>query len=118
MLVEAWREGNFPFTDLIVKYPAEDMNTAAKNVLSGKVIKAVLVWKWRTNHLCSELSFPRPSNGKGFLVTQITTNSTPHSLSKTLWLNEIGMKERRCEVTRYSVPLAKEGFLMAIANMG
>jgi aryl-alcohol dehydrogenase len=45
MLVEAWREGKFPFTDLIVKYPAEDMDTAAKNVLSGKVIKAVLVWR-------------------------------------------------------------------------
>jgi len=45
MLVGAWREGKFPFTDLIVKYPAEDMNTAAKNVLSGKVIKAVLVWR-------------------------------------------------------------------------
>jgi aryl-alcohol dehydrogenase len=45
MLVEAWREEKFPFTDLIVKYPAEDMNTAAKDVLSGKVIKAVLVWK-------------------------------------------------------------------------
>jgi len=45
MLLEAWKEEKFPFTDLIVKYPAEDMNTAAKDVLSGKVIKAVLVWK-------------------------------------------------------------------------
>ncbi|KAE9366798.1 aryl-alcohol dehydrogenase-like protein [Stipitochalara longipes BDJ] len=45
ILVDAWREGKFPFTDLIVRYPAEDMNTAAKDVLSGKVIKAVLVWK-------------------------------------------------------------------------
>jgi aryl-alcohol dehydrogenase len=45
MLVEAWMEGKFPFTDLIGKYPAEGMNTATKDVLSGKVIKAVLVWK-------------------------------------------------------------------------
>jgi aryl-alcohol dehydrogenase len=45
MLVTAWRGGKFPFTDLIAKYPAEDMNNAAKDVLSGKVIKAVLVWK-------------------------------------------------------------------------
>ncbi|PMD24588.1 aryl-alcohol dehydrogenase [Hyaloscypha hepaticicola] len=45
MLVEAWQGGKFPFTDLIAKYPAEDMNNAAKDVLSGKVIKAVLVWK-------------------------------------------------------------------------
>jgi aryl-alcohol dehydrogenase len=44
-LVDAWSEGKFPFTDLISKYPAEDMNTAAKDVLSGKVVKAVLVWK-------------------------------------------------------------------------
>jgi aryl-alcohol dehydrogenase len=45
MLVQAWREGKFPFTDLIGEYQAEDMNTAVKDVLSGKVIKAVLVWK-------------------------------------------------------------------------
>jgi aryl-alcohol dehydrogenase len=45
MLVEAWQGGKFPFTDLIAKYSAEDMNNAAKDVLSGKVIKAVLVWK-------------------------------------------------------------------------
>lgn len=45
MLVEAWQGGRFPFTDLIAKYSAEDMNNAAKDVLSGKVIKAVLVWK-------------------------------------------------------------------------
>jgi aryl-alcohol dehydrogenase len=45
MLVGAWREGKFPFTGLIVKYPAEDMHTAVRNVLSGKVIKAVLVWR-------------------------------------------------------------------------
>ena len=45
MLVEAWQGGKFPFTDLIAKYPAEEMNNAVKDVLSGKVIKAVLVWK-------------------------------------------------------------------------
>ncbi|KAK0113500.1 hypothetical protein ONS95_013756 [Cadophora gregata] len=44
LLVGAWKSGYFPFTDLIVKYPAKDMNDAAKDVLSGKVIKAVLVW--------------------------------------------------------------------------
>jgi aryl-alcohol dehydrogenase len=45
MLVMAWQQGKFPFTDLIANYSAEDMNAAAKDVLSGKVIKAVLVWK-------------------------------------------------------------------------
>jgi len=44
LLVEAWRQGKFPFTDLIGRYPATDMNNAAKDVLSGKVIKAVLEW--------------------------------------------------------------------------
>ena len=44
LLVKAWREEKFPFTDLIVRYPAKDINVAARDVLSGKVIKAVLVW--------------------------------------------------------------------------
>ncbi|KAI9051834.1 hypothetical protein LZ554_004096 [Drepanopeziza brunnea f. sp. 'monogermtubi'] len=43
-LIEAWQNGNFPFTDLAVKYPARDMDLAAKDVLSGKVVKAVLMW--------------------------------------------------------------------------
>jgi aryl-alcohol dehydrogenase len=45
MLLKNWRDGKFPFTDLVKKYPAEDMNHAAKDVLSGNVVKAVLVWK-------------------------------------------------------------------------
>jgi aryl-alcohol dehydrogenase len=45
MLLDGWQKGDFPFTDLVEKYPAQEMNTAAKDVLSGKVIKAVLVWK-------------------------------------------------------------------------
>ncbi len=43
-LVDAWQKGDFPFTDFIIKYAAKDMNKAAKDVLSGGVIKAVLVW--------------------------------------------------------------------------
>jgi aryl-alcohol dehydrogenase len=45
MLVAAWQEGKFPFTDLIKQYPAQDMNVAAQDVLQGNVVKAVLVWK-------------------------------------------------------------------------
>lgn len=42
--MDAWQKGDFPFTDMIAKYPAKDMNTAAKDVSRGGVIKAVLVW--------------------------------------------------------------------------
>ncbi|KAL2060734.1 hypothetical protein VTL71DRAFT_9375 [Oculimacula yallundae] len=45
MLLEAWKSGKFPFTDLIVKYPAKNMNVAVDDVLSGKVVKAILVWE-------------------------------------------------------------------------
>ncbi|RDL41438.1 uncharacterized protein BP5553_01417 [Venustampulla echinocandica] len=45
VLLTAWHDGKFPFTDLIKKYPAEDMEIAAKEVLDGSVVKAVLVWK-------------------------------------------------------------------------
>jgi aryl-alcohol dehydrogenase len=45
MLVDAWREGKFPFTDLIKQYPARDMNVAAEDVVKGNVVKAVLVWE-------------------------------------------------------------------------
>ena len=45
MLVAAWRDGKFPFTDLIKQYPARDMNVAAQDVLKGNVVKAVLVWQ-------------------------------------------------------------------------
>jgi aryl-alcohol dehydrogenase len=45
MLVAAWRDGKFPFTDLIKQYPARDMNVAAQDVLKGNVVKAVLIWQ-------------------------------------------------------------------------
>jgi aryl-alcohol dehydrogenase len=45
MLVKAWRDSKFPFTDLVKVYRARDMNDAAKDVLDGKVVKAVLVWE-------------------------------------------------------------------------
>ncbi|KAG0645493.1 Benzyl alcohol dehydrogenase [Hyphodiscus hymeniophilus] len=44
-LIAAWKEGKFPFTDLIKTYSAQDMNTAAKDVLKGEVVKAVLLWE-------------------------------------------------------------------------
>lgn len=40
-----WQEGRFPFTDLIKQYPAEVMEIAAADVLRGRVVKAVLLWK-------------------------------------------------------------------------
>ena len=43
-LIQAWKEGTFPFTDLIKEYPVKDMAVAADDVLSGRVIKAVLTW--------------------------------------------------------------------------
>jgi aryl-alcohol dehydrogenase len=47
MLIAAWRRGHFPFTDLIHTYPAAEIDRATKDVLSGRVIKAVLVWESR-----------------------------------------------------------------------
>ncbi|CZT11553.1 related to zinc-containing long-chain alcohol dehydrogenase [Rhynchosporium graminicola] len=44
MLVAAWKSGDFPFTELEVKYSAKDMDTAVKGILSGKVIKAIMIW--------------------------------------------------------------------------
>jgi len=44
MLVKAWSDGKFPFTELIKGYPAQDMEKAAKEVLDGTVVKAVLTW--------------------------------------------------------------------------
>lgn len=43
-LIQAWKDGMFPFTDLITRYDAEDMEKAKADVLSGKAVKAVLVW--------------------------------------------------------------------------
>jgi aryl-alcohol dehydrogenase len=44
-LIQGWKDGKFPFTDLVKKYDAKEMETAKKDVLSGKVVKAVLVWE-------------------------------------------------------------------------
>lgn len=44
MLIEASKKGNFPFQDLIKKYPAAEMERAAKETLSGEVVKAVVTW--------------------------------------------------------------------------
>lgn len=44
MLFENWKEGKFPFTDLVEIYPAREMERAAKDVLGEDVIKAVLAW--------------------------------------------------------------------------
>ncbi|KAI9640605.1 hypothetical protein NHQ30_010904 [Ciborinia camelliae] len=43
-LIQGWNEGKFPFTDLITRYNAEEMEKAKADILSGKTIKAVLVW--------------------------------------------------------------------------
>ncbi|OBT72135.1 hypothetical protein VF21_08770 [Pseudogymnoascus sp. 05NY08] len=45
MLVEAWKRGDFPFTELIRTYPAQEMDGAVKAVLDGSVVKAVLIWE-------------------------------------------------------------------------
>jgi len=44
MLVEASKRGDFPFTELIKTYPAENMDAAVKAVLDGSVVKAVVTW--------------------------------------------------------------------------
>lgn len=43
-LIQGWKEGIFPFTDLIKKYPVEEMELAKSDVLGGRAVKAVLVW--------------------------------------------------------------------------
>ncbi|TGO26772.1 hypothetical protein BPAE_0053g00250 [Botrytis paeoniae] len=43
-LIQGWKDGKFPFTDLITRYDAEDMEKAKADVLSGRAVKAVLVW--------------------------------------------------------------------------
>ncbi|OBT60395.1 hypothetical protein VE03_10074 [Pseudogymnoascus sp. 23342-1-I1] len=45
MIVEAWKRGDFPFTELIKIYPAHEMDKAVKAVLDGSVVKAVLTWE-------------------------------------------------------------------------
>lgn len=45
MLAEAWKRGDFPFTELIKTYPAQEMDRAVEAVLDGSVVKAVLIWE-------------------------------------------------------------------------
>lgn len=42
-MVELWRQGRFPFDRLIRKYPLSDIDTAAHDSESGRVLKAVLI---------------------------------------------------------------------------
>lgn len=43
-LIKEYRKGNFPIDKLIEFYPADEINAAIKDSLSGKVIKPVLLW--------------------------------------------------------------------------
>jgi aryl-alcohol dehydrogenase len=43
-LIDAWKEGRFPFDEMIKTYKAEDIEAAATDALSGKTIKAVITW--------------------------------------------------------------------------
>ncbi len=44
MLVQAEKEGKFPFTDLIKTFKVEDVDEAVRGVHNGSVVKAVLTW--------------------------------------------------------------------------
>ena len=43
-LLAKHEEGKFPYDKLIKTYPAKEMDKAVKDVLSGKTVKAVLLW--------------------------------------------------------------------------
>ncbi|QSZ36169.1 hypothetical protein DSL72_007294 [Monilinia vaccinii-corymbosi] len=43
-LIQGWKDGIFPFTDLIKRYSAEEMELAKSEMLDGTTVKAVLVW--------------------------------------------------------------------------
>ncbi|EXJ92819.1 hypothetical protein A1O3_01373 [Capronia epimyces CBS 606.96] len=43
-LLTAWQLGKFPYDRLIRTYPAKEMEQAAKDMRSGKTVKAVLLW--------------------------------------------------------------------------
>ena len=43
-LLEQNEQGKFPYDELIKTYPAREMDKAAKDVLDGKTVKAVLLW--------------------------------------------------------------------------
>lgn len=44
-LIEAWRAGRFPFTDIMHQYAATEVKKAIHDVSRGDTIKAVLLWK-------------------------------------------------------------------------
>jgi aryl-alcohol dehydrogenase len=44
MLLAANQQGKFPYDQLIKTYPAKDIEQAAKDIHSGKTVKAVLLW--------------------------------------------------------------------------
>lgn len=43
-LIEEWKNGTFPFTELIMEYPVNDIAEAVEDVSGGHVVKAVLIW--------------------------------------------------------------------------
>jgi len=44
-LLEKHAEGKFPYDKLIQTYPAKELDKAAKDALSGKTVKPVLIWE-------------------------------------------------------------------------
>jgi len=44
MLIEEWQKGKFPFNELIKTYKTEDIQSAAKDAISGETVKPVLIW--------------------------------------------------------------------------
>ena len=44
-LLKLWNDGKLPLEKMTVKYPATEINTAIKEMESGKTIKGVLLWK-------------------------------------------------------------------------
>lgn len=44
-LITAWQRGAFPLHELIKTYPATEMETAVKDMIEGKTVKAVLIWE-------------------------------------------------------------------------
>ncbi|EXJ81510.1 hypothetical protein A1O1_07574 [Capronia coronata CBS 617.96] len=44
-MIEAWKDGRFPFTELLKTYPAQDVALAVKEMHAGEAIKVVLLWE-------------------------------------------------------------------------
>jgi len=42
-MIELWRQGKFPFDELLTFYPFADLHRAIEETKAGKIIKAVLV---------------------------------------------------------------------------